>query len=87
MEENKTKNAIDSFTVLYCVLSVLVVLIVLVAFGGTVLLWYEWLLVIAAPFILDALINMVLKVYEYLRKVLLNIKKWIYDKRNPPKRF
>lgn len=87
MEEKKTKSVIDPFTVFYCTVSFLIMFGVLSIWGNTVLKWYEWLLAVFAPFIVDGCLTVVITVYVSIKKVWLYIRKRIYEKKYPPKQF
>lgn len=88
MENKKKYGVIDLFTVFYCAVASLLALLVLGAFGVfKVNIIHMAFIIILAPYVLDLLITAIVWLCVIVYKLWLKGKKWLHEKKNPPKKF
>ena len=86
MDERK-HGVIDNFTVFYCIVSSLLTIILMAVFDVVVFNWWQALLVLGSPFLLDWILTVVVTGYIVVNKIYLTIRKRIHEKKNPPEKF
>lgn len=86
MDERK-HGVIDNFTVFYCIVSSLLTIILMAVFDVAVFNWWQALLVLGSPFLLDWILTVVITGYVVVNKIYLTIRKRIHEKKNPPEKF
>jgi hypothetical protein len=86
MDERK-HGVIDNFTVFYCIVSSLLTIILMAVFDVAVFNWWQALLVLGSPFLLDCILTVVITGYVVMNKTYLMIRKRIHEKKNPPEKF
>lgn len=86
-EPEKKYGTVDTFSMVYCVFSVFVIMIVLTVCSWLDCPWWQLILILLAPFIIDLAIKTGIFTYLLLKKIWLKIKKYFYNKKNPPKVF
>ena len=87
MENEKKYGVIDTFTLVYCMVSCMLMAMVLSVVGASSVMWWEWLLIIMAPYVVDCVLTTIITVYAVCRKLWLWFKKRVHEKKNPPQEF
>lgn len=72
------KKAIDDFTVVFCVASVFVVLMVLMIFFGLDVNFIEFVFILLAPVVLDAAVLILVTVMILINAIFVKLCDWIH---------
>ena len=83
-EPERKYGTIDTFSMVYCILSVLMVMVVMALIGWLDCSWWIMLPILLAPYIIDIVVKIGLLAYVLLNKFYIKVKKRIHDKKNPP---